>query len=361
MLGSGYPTAHVGATIACDRARRHRGSRSRRGRVHWVAAAVAASRSVRRRGGVHRACANADERRVLATYGDQSRDLVGLWRTRLRLRSRRQLRRCSAAATATIAMQRAIPARSTSPGDGIDQDCDGADAMPIVTETAASRAPRPSSTWRAKAPCGHRDARKTKGMNVLLITVDALRADMLAPDAPDRADFPTLTKLLDDSVWFTHAIAPATGTDVSLVDAAHRPLRSIPAGRYDAARGDAGAAAWRRSRRCPPRCCATPARRCSRAASTKSSRCHTDWDSADVGDHVSAAATDEGGAALARRCGDEAASRVRVAALLRRPRASPDQGARSPRCRARATGGCDGGFTAIARCLRGSTTRSAAS
>jgi len=57
---------------------------------------------------------------------------------------------------------------------------------------------------------------RTRGMTVVLVTVDALRFDLLARGAPDRADFPRLVALLDRAVWFTHAIAPASGTDVSL-------------------------------------------------------------------------------------------------------------------------------------------------
>jgi arylsulfatase A-like enzyme len=53
-------------------------------------------------------------------------------------------------------------------------------------------------------------------MNVLLITVDALRFDVLAPETADRAEFPNLIKLLDDSVWFTRAVAPGAGTDISI-------------------------------------------------------------------------------------------------------------------------------------------------
>jgi hypothetical protein len=69
------------------------------------------------------------------------------------------------------------------------------------------------ATWRASPEVSAILAR-TKGMHVLVDPVDALRADMLAPDAKDRDDFPTLTKLLSESVWFTRAIAPASGTDV---------------------------------------------------------------------------------------------------------------------------------------------------
>jgi choline-sulfatase len=57
---------------------------------------------------------------------------------------------------------------------------------------------------------------RTKTMNLLVISVDALRADQLAHDAAGRGEFPHLAGLLDRSVWFEHAFAPAAGTDISL-------------------------------------------------------------------------------------------------------------------------------------------------
>jgi membrane-anchored protein YejM (alkaline phosphatase superfamily) len=53
-------------------------------------------------------------------------------------------------------------------------------------------------------------------MNVLIVSVDALRFDLLAPDSPHRTDFPRMTGFLDQATWFQHAEAPAAGTDVSL-------------------------------------------------------------------------------------------------------------------------------------------------
>ena len=71
------------------------------------------------------------------------------------------------------------------------------------------------ASWRASPPIA-KLLDSTRRMHVLVLSVDALRADLLAADAADRADFPTITKLLSESVWFTRAFAPASGTDVSL-------------------------------------------------------------------------------------------------------------------------------------------------
>src|SRR5262249_10623332 len=111
------------------------------------------------------------------------------------------------------------------PGDGIDQDCDGSDAVRVASTAKAQQpAKLDVDAWRARPEIAAVLGR-TKKMNVLLISIDALRADLLAPDAPHREDFPTITKLLDESVWFTHAFAPASGTDVS--------LPALLTGRYD--------------------------------------------------------------------------------------------------------------------------------
>ena len=103
------------------------------------------------------------------------------------------------------------------PGDGIDQDCDGLDPPAIAPSARRDRADPASAiaAWRA-SPEARALVTRTRDMNVVLVTVDALRFDVLAPDAPDRADFPNLGALLADATWFVHAFAPASGTDVSL-------------------------------------------------------------------------------------------------------------------------------------------------
>ena len=99
------------------------------------------------------------------------------------------------------------------PGNDLDEDCDGADAV-------ARRAPDPQTArtlaeWRAQ-PAVVEALAKARDLDVVIISIDALRADQLPPAAADRAAFPHLSALLDRSRWFRHAFAPAAGTDVSL-------------------------------------------------------------------------------------------------------------------------------------------------
>jgi arylsulfatase A-like enzyme len=56
--------------------------------------------------------------------------------------------------------------------------------------------------------------RRASGMNVLLVVVDALRADALVPE--NRHRLPNFFRLLDESRWFTRALAPSAGTDLSM-------------------------------------------------------------------------------------------------------------------------------------------------
>ncbi len=90
-------------------------------------------------------------------------------------------------------------------GDGVDQDCDGAD-LP--------RAPRLPS----EAPVAAREALRARvppGFNVLLLTVDALRADLgRRPGSHDA--LPALDALRASAVAFTHAYSPSNSTAASL-------------------------------------------------------------------------------------------------------------------------------------------------
>ena len=58
--------------------------------------------------------------------------------------------------------------------------------------------------------------RRTAPMHFILITVDALRADVLADSPENRAEFPRIFQLFADSTVFTRAFAPSAGTDLSL-------------------------------------------------------------------------------------------------------------------------------------------------
>ncbi len=103
-------------------------------------------------------------------------------------------------------------------GNDVDENCDGVVAtgevaaqldreQAVRTEALAEWSERPEVTGLLT---------RTRAMNVLILSVDALRADVLADTEQNRADFPELFALRDDSRAFTRAFAPAAGTDLSI-------------------------------------------------------------------------------------------------------------------------------------------------
>jgi arylsulfatase A-like enzyme len=294
VLGSGYATAHIGATLAVSvlagvaiRVTRRSGVPVvLTGMLGFIALGTAAAACVI-------GLRTMDQRAILATYGDQSRDLVKVWRSVFDF-DRDGTARVLGGGDCDDRNAKLHPGAVDVPGDGIDQDCDGTDLMPI----AAKVEPLPEqkqdlATWKA-SPEVAAILGKTKGMNVLVITIDALRADMLAPDAPNRDDFPTLTKLLGESVWFTHAFAPASGTDVSLatlLSGRNDPFQPLDATLPEALQhgGMTTFAAL------PNEVLRYAGETMLGRGMTKVVTVYTDWESMDVGDHVSAPVTTKEG------------------------------------------------------------------
>lgn len=217
ILGTGYPEAHIGATLALVVLAGIGVRVTRRSGMSYLFAAVIAGLTI---GGAIIACLgglkSAADRQLLATYGDQSRDLVQLWRRVIDL-DRDGTSYVLGGGDCDDLDATRHPGATDTPGDGIDQDCDGTDALPVATtaETTAAATEEALAMWRASSTVAQL-LERTRDMHVLVISVDALRADLLAPTAENREDFPVITKLLAESVWFTRAFAPAAGTDISL-------------------------------------------------------------------------------------------------------------------------------------------------
>jgi hypothetical protein len=107
------------------------------------------------------------------------------------------------------------------PGNGVDEDCDGVDARPAPLAPAptpgldADGYRRALASLRKQAPLAAALAR-TATQSVVLILVDALRADQAAPTPANRANHPRLLRLLEESRSFRRAFSTGAGTDIGM-------------------------------------------------------------------------------------------------------------------------------------------------
>ncbi len=110
------------------------------------------------------------------------------------------------------------PGARERPGNDLDENCDGVVATGEVTRRLQQAQAARTVTydeWR-RGPAASALLERTRAMNLLVVTVDALRADALLDTPENRADFPNLFALQDEARVFTHAFAPAAGTDLSI-------------------------------------------------------------------------------------------------------------------------------------------------
>ncbi|HUH04230.1 MAG TPA: sulfatase-like hydrolase/transferase [Kofleriaceae bacterium] len=182
---------------------------SLRGRRGWIirgalSAVIAALVLITLRVGL----ATEADRWVVATRGTHTRHLAAVTRTLLD-RDGDGYAAVLGGGDCDDSDPRRYPGARDVPGNGIDEDCDGADAVP----TRAPRPPEHLAVMRDSA-AAHALRARLAGANLLMISVDALRADIVADQTPGV--HPTISNLLARSRWFTNAVAPSSGTDVSV-------------------------------------------------------------------------------------------------------------------------------------------------
>ena len=100
--------------------------------------------------------------------------------------------------------------------NGVDEDCDGSDQQSTFSLPGDAARRERLARWREEDDDVRAFIRRASHMNVLLVVVDALRADTFTPTPENMQTFPNVFDLRRRARWFTRAFAPAAGTDLSM-------------------------------------------------------------------------------------------------------------------------------------------------
>lgn len=130
------------------------------------------------------------------------------------------------------------PGNVDTPGDGVDQDCDGADAPRAAAPASASPAapsPKPNgsaSAVAASAPAPSAPKLDPSRPDIILVTLDTVGADHTSAYGYEQKTTPHLEELAQKGVLFAHAYATGSDTQRALTPlVSGKPLSQTAHGR----------------------------------------------------------------------------------------------------------------------------------
>jgi hypothetical protein len=158
---------------------------------------------------------DADSRWLLATHGSDGRHLVRLVRSHFD-QDGDGFASVLGGGDCDDSDPGINPGAADEPANGVDEDCDGVDGVPLPTEPGIEERLAEELAAFRSSPARAALVRRAAKWNLLLISVDALRADVVADTPENRRSYPHLLALFDRSRRFDRAFAPASGTDLSV-------------------------------------------------------------------------------------------------------------------------------------------------